>query len=123
MLLDVGTLLAQRFERSSSALEGQSSPIAHGIGSASNFGFPLFSASRDVLAYPAGSIERRLEWFDRAGTSLGVVGELGLGGGSRRKREERGNDEFHDVLQSNPANTMTVMSKFSDAIVSGATPS
>ena len=77
LFVDGETLMAQRFAPSSGELEGQPVPLAHGLYS-SSFGFPSFSASRDVLAYREGTVEHRLEWFDRTGTSLGRVGEPGL---------------------------------------------
>ncbi len=66
-----GTLLTQRFDAAALTFMGEPSPIAEIPGGA-------FSVSTNgVLAYQAGTNanRKRLEWLDRLGKSLGMLGE------------------------------------------------
>jgi Tol biopolymer transport system component len=74
-----GTLLAQRFDLGTLELTGDTFAIAR-IEQELASALSLFSASADgtVVAYqPEDLRSTELRWYDRAGTSLGVVGEPG----------------------------------------------
>jgi Tol biopolymer transport system component len=70
------TLVAQAFDARRLELSGEPVPIADGIFLARNTGVANFSSSpTGVLAYLNSAAEnRQLEWFDRAGQSLGRIG-------------------------------------------------
>jgi Tol biopolymer transport system component/predicted Ser/Thr protein kinase len=75
-----GTLLAQRFDVSTSALIGEAAPIAPQVARDGNF-YAIFSASKDgVVAYRSGAVaaETQLTWFDRTGHSMGALGQPGF---------------------------------------------
>jgi Tol biopolymer transport system component len=62
------TLVAQRFDTRSLAVEGEAVPVGEGLG-VDSVGLASFSVSQNgVLAYRAGELQgRRLVWVDRAG--------------------------------------------------------
>ncbi|MFN0103736.1 MAG: TolB family protein, partial [Bryobacteraceae bacterium] len=65
-------LLAQPFEPTSGALQGEPVQVATGLGSG-----PLFSASNNgVLVFrKTGADDRQLTWYDRSGKTNGKLGE------------------------------------------------
>jgi Tol biopolymer transport system component/predicted Ser/Thr protein kinase len=73
-----GSLMAQAFDARRLELAGEAVPIAEDL---PDFGRPQFSVSTTgVLAYRTGGETfptTQLTWFDRAGKSLGTVGEPG----------------------------------------------
>jgi eukaryotic-like serine/threonine-protein kinase len=75
-----GTLFAQRFDAGKQQLVGDPFTIAEQIRHNVFNGAAAFSASGNgVLVYRTGNQDanRKLEWFDRSGRSLGVVGPPG----------------------------------------------
>lgn len=75
-----GVLMAQRLDPSHMELEGDSVPIVEKVGYDTGFFRGIFSASGNgILAYQSGLVEAKsqLQWFDRTGKQLGMVGELG----------------------------------------------
>ena len=70
------TLVAQRFNAKSLALEGDAVPIGEGLG-VDSVGLASFSVSKNgVLAYRAGELQgRRLVWFDRNGKETPAIDE------------------------------------------------
>ena len=72
------TLVAQRFNAKSLALEGDAVPIGEGLG-VDSVGLASFSVSKNgVLAYRAGELQgRRLVWFDRNGKETPAIDEAG----------------------------------------------
>ena len=80
LFLRESTLMAQPFDARKLALTGDANVVAEPVASA-QLGF--FAASANgVLAYRAAAgglaVRGQLTWFDRAGKSLGTVGEPGL---------------------------------------------
>jgi serine/threonine protein kinase len=74
-----GTLFAQRFDPEKQQFLGDPFSVAEQIRQNVNNGLATFSVSNGTLAYRTGNPDgnRRLEWFDRSGKSLGVVGMPG----------------------------------------------
>ena len=73
------TLMAQPVEPGTFQFVGAAYPIAEHVGS--NISNPFFTVSTNgVLIYRRGGagLNTQLEWFDRSGTSLALVGPLGL---------------------------------------------
>jgi eukaryotic-like serine/threonine-protein kinase len=72
------TLVAQKFDPASVALEGEAVPIGEGLG-VNSVGLASFSVSRTgILAYRAGDVQgRRLLWFDRSGKATPAIEESG----------------------------------------------
>ena len=72
-----GTLVAQRFDIAAHRLEGDPVPLAERVAFNSGTKRATFSTSRNgVLAYRSVA-DSQLEWFDRAGKSLGAVAPIG----------------------------------------------
>jgi Tol biopolymer transport system component len=72
------TLVAQRFDVGSAAVQGEAVPIGEGLG-VDSVGLASFSVSRTgVLVYRAGDTAgSRLLWYDRAGKSTPALDVLG----------------------------------------------
>ena len=75
------TLVAQKFDAASAAVEGEAVPVGEGLG-VDSVGLASFSVSRTgVLVYRAGDTSgNRLLWYDRAGKSKPVIDALGAYG-------------------------------------------
>ena len=73
------TLLAQPFDPDRLATTGEAVPMVDPIRASPSSGTAVFGVSNTgVLVYQATSLSAsRLTWFDRAGKSLGVIGERG----------------------------------------------
>lgn len=73
-----GDLLAQPFELKQLELRGRPQPVAHNVQYDTFFDNAAFTVSRDgILVFaPAGTgVNSELTWMDRAGKTLGVLGE------------------------------------------------
>jgi Tol biopolymer transport system component len=72
------TLVAQRFDTKSLAVQGDAVPVGEGLG-VDSVGLASFSASKNgVLAFRAGEVSgRRLIWMDRAGKMTSALDALG----------------------------------------------
>ena len=73
-----GTLMAQAFDPERAQLEGDPHPVAERVAVTTVDG--MFDVSQDgLLIYQSDTeaTEKQLAWFDRAGESLGVTGEVG----------------------------------------------
>ena len=70
------TLMAQAFDGKRLELAGEAFPAAEQVGSYRNSGFFGFSSNR-TLVYRTSGGGPKLQWFDREGKSLGVVGPAG----------------------------------------------
>ena len=79
LFLQGRTLVAQPFDTGSFQLTGEPTPLAEGIVRDSNYGVGVFSASDDgVLVYQAGGAAgAQLQWMDRDGNELDVLGDPG----------------------------------------------
>jgi hypothetical protein len=78
--VDRGVLLAQAFDAARRRTTGVAVPIADGVPVSLRTGrapFAVSAANGGVLAYRRAA-RARLEWFDRSGLSLGVVGSSDL---------------------------------------------
>ncbi len=77
MFLRDGTLMAQPFDPSRLALDGEPSPVAEGVGSVYETGY--FSATNGAVVYRTSRAVRdyQLTWFDPQGKSIGPAGEPG----------------------------------------------
>src|SRR5262249_38929607 len=71
-----GTVLAQRFDATKLAVEGDPMPILTGIGYMARIAHSVFAVSGGVLMAQGGSAVplSRLIWFDRNGKEVGSVG-------------------------------------------------
>jgi Tol biopolymer transport system component len=86
------TLMAQPFDAGSLSLTGEAFPVVSDAQVDFSFSQMTFSVSDDVLVYQAGGGEAgsRLQWFDRNGKPLGILGDritffsLGLSPDGRR---------------------------------------
>ncbi len=75
-----GTLLAQRFDSSRLALEGETFAIAASVGQITPSASAFFAVSADgaVLAYQEPQVRRsQLAWYDRSGARLSALGPEG----------------------------------------------
>jgi serine/threonine protein kinase len=73
------TLFAQRFDTKHGNLTGDQIPIADSVAiEPSSFGGQFSASETGMLAYRTGSgtSQRRLVWFDRKGTEIGIVGAV-----------------------------------------------
>jgi Tol biopolymer transport system component len=72
------TLVAQKFDTKSLAVQGDAVPVGEGLG-VDSVGLASFSASKNgVLAFRAGEVAgRRLIWMDRAGKMTAALDALG----------------------------------------------
>jgi eukaryotic-like serine/threonine-protein kinase len=72
-----GELLAQPFDAETLEFTGEPLRVAEQVQYFSPTGYADFSASANLLAYRAGRIASQLNWFDRNGRELGVIGKPG----------------------------------------------
>jgi Tol biopolymer transport system component len=79
LFLQGRTLVAQPFDTASFQLTGEPTPIAEDIVRDSNYGIGVFSGSEaGVLAYQTGGgAGAQLQWLDREGNPVGVLGDRG----------------------------------------------
>jgi serine/threonine protein kinase len=72
------TLLAQRFNVGSLKLEGEPHPVADPVASiGANGQLSVTGSATGLLLYSASNTSSQFTWLDRAGKSIGVVGEPG----------------------------------------------
>lgn len=75
-----GMLVAQPFDAVRLEFSGDPLPVAEQTGYDRSEAYSSYSTSAGVLAYDSWglAVEDQLTWFDRAGKSLGAVGEVGI---------------------------------------------
>jgi dipeptidyl aminopeptidase/acylaminoacyl peptidase len=80
-----GSLLAQPFDPTRLVVSGQPVTVADQVALYGDFlGFGDYSVSNNgTLAFDASQLSRRLEWYDRKGSQIGVFGEPAVQLGSR----------------------------------------
>jgi eukaryotic-like serine/threonine-protein kinase len=73
LFLRAGTLYAQRFDPSALTLDGEAVPVARGVIADSTGAMAASASPGGAIAFRTGSAnrQRRLAWFDRAGTPIG----------------------------------------------------
>jgi Tol biopolymer transport system component len=85
-----GNLMAQPFDAVNRQLTGEPFPVAEQVATESSHYASFSVSSSGVLAYVPGTsgFRRRLIWYDRAGTPLGTLGEIGQYSGLTLSHDE-----------------------------------